>query len=210
MSYGDMQTRLASEMARTDLTTEIQNEIQSAILFYTPQRFWFNEEKATIQCTNGERYYALPTDFQALDNLSAQVAGTPSTGYAYSYRLKQRTEQYLSAIDFGTTNWAGYPQEFALYANQLRLYPPPLANVQLTLSYIQVQPPLVNTTDTNEWMEDGEELIRHRAASQLFANYLMNPQMAQARAQLEQMALLRMRQETANRIMSGKVMKSRF
>ena len=57
MAFSDMQAAIASELARTDLTTEIQREINNAITFYGNKAFWFNEATmAEITTVQGQRY----------------------------------------------------------------------------------------------------------------------------------------------------------
>lgn len=64
-TYGDMQARIADELARTDLAAEIQNEIQTAISYYENERFWFNEGQWTFNTVNAQELYALPVQFVA-------------------------------------------------------------------------------------------------------------------------------------------------
>lgn len=72
MAFSDMQSAIAEELARSDLSEEIKREINHAITFYGNKAFWFNEASMVdITTVQGQRYYALPANFASvLDVLS--------------------------------------------------------------------------------------------------------------------------------------------
>jgi hypothetical protein len=185
MAFSDMQTAIADELARSDLSTEIKREINNAITFYGNKAFWFNEATmASITTVQGQRYYPLPTNFAA-------VLDVLSTLGNYTYRMEARTEQYLDQIDWGNSFWSGYPTDYSFWNGQLRLFPPPQGGlpVQVKGTAILAPQPLVNDADTNAWLTSAEELIRTRATRQLYGRYIRDPEQYTLYTQLEKEAL---------------------
>lgn len=185
MAFSDMQTAIAGELARSDLTTEIQREINNAITFYGNKAFWFNEASMTpITTVQGQRYYTLPPNF-------ASVLDVLSTLGNYTYRLEPRTEQYLDQVDWGNDFWSGYPTDYSFWNGQLRLFPPPQGGLPVTVkgTVILAPQPLVDDADTNAWLTNAEELIRTRAVRQLYGRYIRDPEQYALYTQLEKEAL---------------------
>ena len=58
-----------------------------------------------------------------------------------------------------SATYTGYPTDYALYDEQIRLYPIPNGTYTLTLSYQKQLDGLAGEADTNEWMIDGEERL---------------------------------------------------
>lgn len=185
MAFSDMQTAIAGELARSDLSTEIQREINNAINFYGNKAFWFNEASMTpITTVQGQRYYTLPANF-------ASVLDVLSTLGNYTYRLEPRTEQYLDQVDWGNDFWSGYPTDYSFWNGQLRLFPPPQGGLPVTVkgTVILSPQPLVGDADTNAWLTNAEELIRTRAVRQLYGRYIRDPEQYALYTQLEKEAL---------------------
>ena len=185
MAFSDMQTAIAGELARSDLSAEIQREINNAITFYGNKAFWFNEASmATITTVQGQRYYTLPANF-------ASVLDVLSTLGTYTYRLEPRTEQYLDQVDWGNDFWSGYPTDYSFWNGQIRLFPPPQGGLPVTVkgTAILSPQPLVNDGDSNAWLTSAEELIRTRAVRHLYGRYIRDPEQYALYTQLEREAL---------------------
>jgi hypothetical protein len=185
VAFSDIQTAIAGELARSDLTAEIQREINNAITFYGNKAFWFNEASMVeILTVTGQRYYPLPTNF-------ASVLDVLSTLGNYTYRLEPRTEQYLDQVDWGNDFWSGYPTDYSFWNGQIRLFPPPQGGLPITVkgTVILSPQPLVNDTDSNAWLSSAEELIRTRAVRQLYGRYIRDPQQYGLYTLLEKEAL---------------------
>lgn len=202
MSYGDMVNRIANEIIRSDLGTEIRQAIQSAILRYRGERFWFNEQRATASTVNNQEFYSLPTDFVEMDSMTATVSG-------HTYPLNVRTSIEIDEID-STSSTRGRPDDVAIYQEQFRIYPIPDAAYTLTLNYQRVLPALSGDADTNAWMTVGESLIRSRAKKELFAHVLKDDQEAARMARLEAEALFDLLAQTERRITVGRLRPTRF
>ena len=134
----DLASRIADELSRTDLTSQIQLEINSAILFYASREFWGTEGSWSTSTVAGQRLYAVDVTFRSI---SSAIASYNSGNYQYP--ILPRTFEYIQAIDFGLANFNSYPQYFAYQSNEFRFYPPTLGSGTITV-YGQVnQLPLV-------------------------------------------------------------------
>lgn len=143
MSYAALQARIADELSRTDLTSEIQLEIASAIEWYQYESFPWNEAStAAFFTVNGQRYYTLPANFLRVTDALSQIGN-------YTYKMEGVTEQYIDRIDWGDVFWTSYPIIFSLWSNQIRLFPPPQGNLPVQVKGIVSQLPLM--TPTKNW-----------------------------------------------------------
>lgn len=170
-TYGDLQSRIADELARSDLTAQIALEIQSAITHYSRKRFWFNEvNDASFSTVIGQEYYSA-SDLAAIGTLLE--IDSLKLFYSSTVRipLMPRTWEWFENTSVTTVS-TGYPTDYVYYDSKIRLYPIPNVVKTLYLSYVQALPTLSLSADTNAWMTEGEELIRYRARQAIKANYL--------------------------------------
>lgn len=192
-----VRNRILSDLNRTsanDLTSNAETEIRTAIAFYERRRFWFLEGRSTTETTTGQEYYELPEDFRDEDSLTITVN-------QYTYPLVKRTFDYIENTYVDTS--PGIPSEYAIYDQQIRLYPIPSGQYPLVLSYYQQLSALTNGTDTNAWMVEGEGLIRARAEWVLFARKLRDYDAAQACKALEREELEQHEKLTNARLLTG-------
>jgi hypothetical protein len=210
-TYGDMQTRIADEIHRDDLTSQIQNAILSAVAFYAGQRFSGNEKRGTITTISGTRFYAtdtaspgtLPTDIAEIDSVVLTVSGR-------DYQLERVAYDHLESIDAGATLTLGDPTVWAWYSGQLRLYPTPNAARTVTLSYQTILTALSSSSDSNFWTNDGEALIRSRAKRSLAMHYTMDQVLSQAMGVAEQEELTALKRRADKLISSGRIRPTSF
>lgn len=152
-TYGELANRIARELPRSDvsITDLAQTHIQSAIRFYEGERFTFNEGKTSFTASNGSSYYNLPVDFLNADAVTAIVNGT-------RYDISPQTFQQLEWMDLGTET-ADPPCHYAIFAQQMRLYPKPQTTRQVDVFYQKKLTTLTASTDTNAWTTEAEDLI---------------------------------------------------
>lgn len=159
-TYGDMQTRIANELHRSDLATNdhITNAIKSAIKHFERERWYFNEAttSASLTTSAGQATYQLPDDFMKLDSLKLTVNG-------WKCDVDPMPYIEMDARDAGGSATQGPSKWWALYAEMLRLYPVPDGIYVQTMSYQKRLITLSATTDTNAWVDALEGLIRNKA-----------------------------------------------
>lgn len=177
-TYGDMQARIADELGgRSDLSSQIQLAIQTAIAKWERERFYFNELRAAnaFSTVQGQEFYGA-TDYAPLatlahlDKVTVLVSGN-------RYTLSPRLAQYLEDISVNPIV-QGQPVDYAYYAEQLRLYPIPDNAYAISLLGTTRFAALANTGDSNPWTLDAEALIRCEAKTDLYENTLQQPDLA--------------------------------
>ena len=158
-TFGLMQDRIADELARTDLTSQIKLAVQTSIDHYERQRFYFNEQRSTASTVASQQNYALPTDFMTADLVLCTANSVRS-------ELRIVTWAELEAATWSTTD-IGIPAWVAFNDQQMWLWPIPRAVYTITMSYVRRLADVSATGDTNAWFTSGEEIIRQRAKAVL-------------------------------------------
>lgn len=187
-TLGTMKSRIADELARSDLTTQIAAAIDSAIAFYEGRRFWFNESYGSFTLVSGQDTYtsslaSFLTDMVEPDGMRLYLDSTS--------RVMLAPLTFGEMMDKRTTSAAsGDPEYYAFRNGTLYLWPVP--NAALTLEAYTVSKLSAITTDTgyNAWMREGEELIRLHAKVDLLENVIREdppyPEAARLRQREEQ------------------------
>jgi hypothetical protein len=182
-TYGAMQTTIAYELGgRSDLTTQIQNAIQTAIAKWERTRFYFNELNDTngFSTTAGKEFYsaadyALIGTIVHIDKIHALVSNN-------RYTLEPRTWQYIE--DYAVNPSVQAPptgiSDYSYYAETLRFYPIPDGVYPITISGTKRLTALASSGDSNAWTQDAEALIRCEAKLDLYLNVLKDDEQAAA------------------------------
>lgn len=195
-TYAVMQARIADELTRSDLTTQIQKAILSAIKHYERVRFYFNASVTDTFSTVADQEYYGSAANSKIPNLVMIDALTVT-----SSSIKSRLENWPFEVIEGSQNSdiTGQPTAFCYYAQQIRLYPIPDAVYTVTGSWLYRLTALSADGDTNAWTTDAEELIRNRASCDLLWRVIDNPERAQYFRMAEMEALKALEMETAQR-----------
>lgn len=156
-TFKDMVDRVAAELRRSNMTTEIKSAINDAISEAAKTRFYFNEMRGiTFNTVIGQEFYA-DQGLVEIDSLYYKQGGT-----RYNMYLENNLEANCRADG---NQVSGQLTSYARTGEELRFYP--LPNVVVAVyadGYGKLSPyPLVNDGDTNAWMTTGERLIRARA-----------------------------------------------
>jgi hypothetical protein len=173
-----MKARIANELARDDLTSEIADAINDAIAAYEDERFFFNESRATTFSTvDGQEFYdsddaaAIPT-LQKIDYVVLYVGNDPR-------KLEYERPETMEHLSINGTQ-EGTPWAYTWYGGQLRLYPiPDQAYTVRVGASVKVAAPASDAETGNPWMTHAERLIRSRAKLELALHVLKDPDLAQ-------------------------------
>jgi hypothetical protein len=171
-SFIDMQNRIADELDRSDLTTQIKQAINSAVSFYARKNFFGTETSFTFNTVNGQEYYTESDAPQIatspfIDELNVNI----NTG---RIQMSRQTFEYIDSISFLPTA-TGQPYLWAYRSKKIRFYPIPS---QVYVVTVQNTPRLGLLTDPNEsnfWTDEdsgAECLIRTKAKLYLLLNVI--------------------------------------
>ena len=173
-----MKARIADELARDDITSQIAYAITDAIGAYQDERFHFNESRGiTVSTVADQEFYD--------SNDAAAFATINKIDYVLIYigdipqRLCAETPAEIELMSQNASN-TGQPYVYCWYGNQLRLYPVPAAawTVRIGASVISAAP-ATDDEASNPWMTYAERLIRSRAKLELALHVLKDTELAQ-------------------------------
>lgn len=169
-TYGVMQARIANELARGDLTNEIKLAIQAAIDEHETTRFWFNQVRSlTFNTVSGQRTYGAT----ALADISTmlRIDRLMQQQTASLIDLDRVTPEDMDLLHTPSTA-PGRPQAWAWIEREIHLWPIPNAVFITRIFGIKKLTTLVNDNDTNDWMTEGEQVIRNTAKRILLAEVI--------------------------------------
>ena len=197
--YAQIQARIADEIQRTDLTSQIVYAISDAIKHYERRRFYFNTTIGTFSTVANQEYYT-STDFADIATL-VTIEDMTVTITTAKYPMTPMDFDMMDGLQTGAI--IADPLSYAYYRQQIRLYPIPSAVRTITMAYVDKFAALSAGTDTNAWMTDGEELIRARAKKNIATDVLYDSNLAQVMDAREQSALAELLAENRRRMSNG-------
>lgn len=154
--------RIATELSRSNITSAIKNAVNDAIAREANQRFYFNEVRGLadnfkFDTVDGTEDYD-DLGFVEVDAMYYYIGQT-------RYNILPWSKLRADAVARGGPVVTGQPVLFSRTAQKFRIWPKP--NTVRTIyvdGYGKLLPtPLVNDTDTNAWLHEGELLIRAAA-----------------------------------------------
>lgn len=176
-----MKARIADELARSDLTSQIAYAISDAISAYQDERFHFNESRAITVTTVADQEFYTSSDAAALATVNKIDYVGVYVGDIMT-RLRAETPADIELMSQnGSTS--GTPISYCWYGNALRLYPVPATALTVRIgAAVTVAAPASDSEASNPWMTHAERLIRSRAKLELALHVLIDNEMAQTLA----------------------------
>lgn len=180
-TLGDMQSRIADEIARTDLTSQITLAITTAIAKWQREQFYFSQHLGTalFSTVAAQEFYTVADaadipNIAHIDKMTVLISGN-------RYFMNGRTEQYIEDVSISPTNY-GQPVDYSYYAKRIRMYPIPDSAYPVNVAGTFMLGVPAAASASNAWTTavDGEALIRCEAKMDLYKNYLMDDEMAQS------------------------------
>ncbi|MFA6031817.1 MAG: hypothetical protein WC889_02820 [Myxococcota bacterium] len=156
MTFGAIKSRIADELVRPDLASQIALAVNDAIGEAANTRFWFNEVRGlTFSTVDGQGFY----DSEAIGQLSRiDALWIISNGQRRNMDLvnSNAIESWLE----GQATLTGEPFAYARQANGLLLWMVPNAVYPVYIDGVTRFAALSADADTNPYIEDGERYIR--------------------------------------------------
>lgn len=201
-TLGDLKTRIADELARSDLTSQIDLAISQAIEEACTHRFWFMETRGiTVALTAGNAAYVSDdlSDLIEIDRLVLTVSGQRRT-------LRLMSDDELDRLNDGTPP-QGEPYAYSRYGDQLRVYPTPTQSYSVTIDGLTKGATLNSDSDSNIWTDasKGERYIRALAKRQLYIDVIRDTDKALAQDQIAQRYRQELFEQTHSRIASNEM-----
>jgi hypothetical protein len=200
-TLGQLKYQIASDLRRSDLTTEIAAAITDAIRNHSTERFWFNQTATyALSTVNGTDEYTLAEsapilEFIEIDRVKAQVGST-------WYTLMRLGWDEMDEL-FATAT-SGQPSDWAFTgSNEFRLYPTPNAVYPIEINGHYRLSLLTEDSQFNAWTTEGKDLIRYTALKRLFAFPIRNMEQLQSADAAGMRELEYLRRETEKRTRFG-------
>lgn len=211
-TYGTMQDRIASDLERTLADTahaesgrtwgdEIKSAINDAIKLYKSKRWWFVQgptSAALTSTTTASNSYV--SDYTGLINLRSLRI----TINGQLLELEPVTFQAMEEMHDGNDS-AGQPYKYCRFGGRVRLYPTPDNTYTLTWSGTFEAATLTNDADTNDWMTDGEMVVRSMAKLIMLRDYIKSYDDVPAATQAVMIAEKALDREHTARTARGKI-----
>lgn len=203
-TYDDIVSRIADDLNRSDLDTQIGVALNRAISHYQSERTWFNEATDTFSTTSGQESYTtadgLATNILLIDTV--QITDSSSNQFV----LLPRTWDYIRSLQTKPATYTGLPSDWAWYQAKLWLYPTPNATLTGTVWYVKSYTSIA-TTESNDWTTEPEALalVEARATWWVASRLLKEYDRAQVAKQEEAEALMRLRIRTNHQISRGSI-----
>jgi hypothetical protein len=185
----DVRDRVADQLARSDLNTQIDREIQLAIARYNKRATWLHEVRSfTLTSVIGQAWYSsvdLSTGAGPQD-VTGRTAVDVSDIQAVHY-IRDADYEDLRAMAyadfeklFDTVSGGSRATYYSLYAGQIGLWPEPSAVENFAISAM-VKPVVPSSaSDTSVWFDQAQELIENAAASAICRKFIQDGERAQA------------------------------
>lgn len=181
-TLADMKTRIADELDREDLTSQIALAISEAIDRYQKQRFYFNEGTLTFPTVANQATYTSANlshipDLYDVDELFVVIASN-------NYRVKRKDPSFIQMMALPWTK--GQPYQYSYYQQQITLFPTPNTIYTMNLlAHYKVAAPASDSEENNVWMVDAEPMIRHAAKRLLLRDVIRDWDAADRAGQAE-------------------------
>ncbi len=197
-------TRIADDLARADLTSQIGNAIDDAITHYQVQRFFFNETRlATFVTVAAQSTYTSSDDADVplFIELDAVMLNDGTNNRELEHISPAEIEWLLDSAAS-----SGRPNRYSYYEESFRLYPvPDIVYTIRPIGLISKAGPATDDEAGNVWMTKAFELIRSRAKLLLAGHVIIDPELAGMMSVAEQQAYDKLRRQTSKKQSGGTI-----
>ena len=182
-TLAEIVTRVCDDLSRPEtgnggIGNVVRRELLLAVRFYESNRLAFNERALVFTLSNTATYsfgaiLANVTDVDqilSIDNVVCEINGR-------EYPLLKWQWDDMISIDRSAPSVQGNPDAYATWNRQMVFYPTPTTLTAVCYAHVRLLP-LDDSNPSNEWTNEGEELIANRAAMMVCAKKLRNPQLA--------------------------------
>lgn len=172
-----MKARIASELRRSNITTQIAAAISTAIGAYEHMRFYTNESRENTFPTVIDQEFYTSAD-------AAFIAFLTKIDYVFllindqPFQLKPEQPDFLEDASTNSTT-TGSPECYGWYDEKIRIWPVPAGVWTVRVGgVLSIAEPASDGETGNFWMTKAERLIRSRAKQELALHVLEDDQKA--------------------------------
>ena len=201
---GGLKAIIADDLARADLSTQIENAIEHAISERQEERFYFNETRtATFATVADQSTYTVTDDtdiplFYELDGLTLMDSG------GQRFDLGSPIDPVEMHLLLNSSAATGQPSCYTYFEESFVFHPIPDAVYTITpIGHIKITAPAADDTENNKWMTEAFQLLRADAKAYLYAHVIRDTEEAGVMVDAAQGALAKLRSRTSRKRASG-------
>lgn len=216
MTLAEIVARIADMLARTDLGTQIRQEVGLACQRYERELWYINEVRgAELQCAPGQVWYSTVNLTNANGYTSAaSVSAQRILTIDYMRRVQSPSglDEDMRPIDYATferlqegSNTEGQPTYYTRYAGQIGIWPTPgAADVMYFSGKFKPTVPSADS-DTSAWFTEAQELIEASAAANVAGAFLRDFELEARFRQREALQIAALRSEGVRKGTTGRL-----
>jgi hypothetical protein len=180
-TYAQIKARIADDLSRSDLTTQIAQAVLDAIVDQERTRFYFNERRDAPAFTTvaDQELYTASDDADIATVAHIDTLVVIQNGSRLD--LTARNEQWLDERMYSGT-FTGKPTDYSYLAKRIRFYPIPDAAYQIYMTAQIRLPALSADGDSNAWTTDAELLTLYGAKEKLYRHTIQDKSRADGMA----------------------------
>ncbi len=205
-TFLQMQSKIATRIKRSDLTTEIKEAINEAIDIYDSKSFYFQETSGSFNTVASQESYgtsdSLPSDIREIDKVTITLSSTNKP------LLCPRTFEYIRERNIGAAT--GTPDDYAWYSSKLWFAAIPNSAWAITVYYKKSYTALSADADTNDWTTIAENLILQCAIKIISNDVTKDFELADRMEKRERESFIILKKKSDQLVASGKVTPSTF
>lgn len=194
-TLAQMRSRIADDLMRSDINTQIDKSINRAIeYYYNKGGFWFDETTGTFATIASQEAYGtadgLPSDIAEIYYVRLTIGSTNKP------ELRLKSYPAIQLLNMGAAT--GTPSDYAWYQNKMYLSLIPNSIWTVTISYRKTYSTLSNDADENNYTNYAEDLIESRARGWINKRIIKNYEAASLdkEEELDAFSALRKRSQT--------------
>lgn len=194
-TLGDLKARIADELLKRNLTTQIAKAIPKAIEHYAGRRWWFNTGRmvGAPTATDADGFIALPAGTRLIDTIRVG-----------QNVLEARPPEWMDEW-LALSPASGDPFDYSTYGDKIRVYPVPTGPISVVVVGTFDLPALTDDSSSNAWTNEAEDLICARSKMRLYRDVLRDPEGAMlAKAAMDE-AETDLNMKTIRRVGTGRV-----
>jgi hypothetical protein len=207
-TLAEMRSRIADDLNRTDMNTQIDKFINRSIIAYKKEPLWFTETSATFSTIASQSTYGsadgVPTTIDQIDYMEVTVDSSNK------YKIIPKDFSDIIRLLGITSSTQQYPSYYAFYKNTIYFYPTPSTVRTITIYFKKSYATLALDADTNDWLTEAEDLIEARATWMIYKRVIKDYQAAQDAKVEEMEAIEFLRQISKNKVARGQIKATRF
>jgi len=177
VTFGTLIERMLYETNKSanDFETGIKNAIVSALIYMESNHPWLLSKAGDVIISEGTRATDLPDDLNTLITAQYNI-GTVINGDRQGF-LQLSFNELINL--FNNTSESGYPTRYAVFGDQLYVYPYTNTDTTVTLyyNYTDTTYPAVDS-DTSVWFDDKlVDGVRYKALEIFYRDTLQTPEL---------------------------------